>query len=140
MRPPGADPHPSLHTSAVFAFLSFFLPSYWVCAVQHTCPASDCFMRFVCLRPEVCLHFLSDSTSRWTPLASGWWLALADFAPTVDFHRQDTCHARHTKKASRRKLAGFRRRFSRVRAGCSIHRLQSLSRSRRTSLPACRPV
>lgn len=50
-------------------------------------------MCFVFLDPRLCLDLLSDSTSRWTPLVSA---NSSTAKPVADFHRLDSCHARHT--------------------------------------------
>ena len=51
-------------------------------------------MRFLFVSPEICLHLLSDSTSRWTPLMFG--CVLPTTGRTRDFHPLETCAVRHT--------------------------------------------
>ena len=53
-------------------------------------------MRFLFVRPEVCLHLPSDSTSRWTPLVFGYVFPATGQTP--DFHRLETCAAGRTRK------------------------------------------
>ena len=57
------------------------------------------YMGFLFVRPEICLHLPSDSTSRWTPLMFGYIL------PTTgrirDFHPLERALAERTKKPVR---------------------------------------
>ena len=58
------------------------------------------YMRFLFVRPEVCLHLPSDSSSRWTPLVFSYALPSTGRAP--DFHPLDFAHAGRTMRACRK--------------------------------------
>ena len=53
-------------------------------------------MKFLFVRPDVCLGFPSDSTSRWTPLPLTMYLPLLGLA--LYFHSLDNAHAERTNK------------------------------------------
>ena len=81
----------SQFSSFAFFFLGYFNPTDWVRLIFS--------VPYLFVRPEICLHLPSDSTSRWTPLvfsydlpATGW---SRDFHPLECAH--DGCAA---KKAS----------------------------------------
>ena len=62
-------------------------------------------MWFLFVRPEICLHLPSDSTSRWTPLVFGYDLPAT--GRSRDFHPLEYAHAGRTAKqppAKRRRL------------------------------------
>lgn len=83
-------------------FPSIYLPhllctvpySYWTSVCVATLSLCLSLMRFLFVRPKVCLHLPSDSASRRTPLVFGYTL------PTVgrvrDFHPLETCAVGHT--------------------------------------------
>ncbi|MBE6093803.1 MAG: hypothetical protein E7201_11670 [Selenomonas ruminantium] len=52
-------------------------------------------MRFLFVRPEICLHLPSDSTSRWTPLVFGYDLPATGLSR--DFHPLECAHAGRTR-------------------------------------------
>ena len=54
-------------------------------------------MWFLFVRPEICLHLPSDSTSRWTPLVFGYDLPAT--GRSRDFHPLECAHAERTSKS-----------------------------------------
>ena len=66
----------------------------WLVWQPH--PVYVCLMRFLFVRPEVCLQLPSDSSSPRTPLLLAMCLAL--LTRTQDFHLLDCAHAGRTTK------------------------------------------
>ena len=85
-------------------FLSMCLPhlltmvpcSYWTLTCLAVLSPWFSLMRFLFVRPEICLHLPSDSTSRWTPLVFGYDLPAT--GRSRDFHPLECAHAGRTSK------------------------------------------
>ena len=84
-------------------FLSTYLPhlleaipcSFWISACLAALSLLPASMRFLSVRPEICLHLPSDPASRRSPLVFGYTLPAA--GRVRDFHPLDFAHAGRTK-------------------------------------------
>lgn len=68
-RPPRVNLH--AFPSPICRIYTTGFGQYWTsCCFAHSSAPQMPYMRFLFVRPRVCIRLLSDSTSRWTPLPS----------------------------------------------------------------------